>query len=236
MRDRNQLNIFSPVLNIHSLQATLLLPWARSNLEAFKGTIPNSFIKHLWDILFSILLLQTPEVKIFTLWLNYSLWLCSNLGLTIHIVVFLIPFCSAIVQYTMVWWSSCSQEAHHEAEEKCRYLKVGCLVMAIVTPLPTSKASYLVLFSKTSCQNLQRSKDLLWMAGMKGSLHDFSHQKSGGTAAVGLKLYNHGKFFTCWDKPPMWPRMRTHLSKHQSCCIWSDSFEMVNFEKKKVRG
>lgn len=44
-KNKNQLNNLFPLLNIHSLQE--LLSQEISGPEAFKGTIPDSLIKHL---------------------------------------------------------------------------------------------------------------------------------------------------------------------------------------------
>lgn len=58
----------------------------------------------------------------------------------------------------------------------------------------------------------KRSKDLLGMAGLKGSLHDFSQHEEWKYSSCWVKALQPWKFFTCWDKPPKQPRMRSHLS------------------------
>ena len=87
----------------------------------------------------------------------------------------------------MVWWPSCSQEAHPGAEEKCRHPGV----MLWPSSCPASQASSPVLLSLVGHQQLQKVQRSAGAGRAEGTP---AAVRSGSTAAADLKLYNHGRF------------------------------------------
>lgn len=160
--------------------------------------------------------------------------MCSNLGLTIHIVFFfkshLFGDCSTHnglmaqlprstpqsrgkVQGTQNWFSG---HRHATAQP----------VSPVIQSLPVSPAD----------KSSRRSTDLLGMAGLRGRHTTSAITRSGSIAAADFKALQPWKIFVCWGKPPKQPRVRALLSHHQSCCIWGHYSEIEKFEGKKGEG